>query len=113
MFFQAASDPRPVSIRGAEGYNSGRINGVFLLTDETYNGRPAYRMEGIPDYWLLYCEDAHWLVTDTEGKEANDGSGFCFSAETGIGHPTLVKAWNVDWQPQPGISATALVCTKR
>ncbi len=72
-------------------------------------------MEGKPDQWLVYSKDADWLVTNTEGKEANVGFGFCRSDENGYGHPTSVKAWDValegtKWQPQPGVSATAMVC---
>jgi hypothetical protein len=110
---QAASDTRPVSISGAEGPYSMMINGVFLLTAESCNGKPKYRMEGNLDKCLVYSSSAIWSVSNAVGNEANGGFLNCFSENSSIAHPTLVKAWVVwtgsEFHLQPGVSATALV----
>ncbi len=98
-------------INGAEA--NAKINGIYLMTVETYNGKPAYRMEGYPDSWLVFSSLAKWIVTHTKGKEENDGSGFCLCVDAVADNPSLVKLWAIatitHWQPQPGVSCTALV----
>ncbi len=112
-YLQAAVDPRPVIIRGSDKIV---IDGVFLRTGGTYNGKPAYRKEDNADMWLIYGEDSTWMVADTEDKDDNGSLGFCISLEKGLLLPSFAKAWNIDvgrstydWQRKPGRSVISLV----
>jgi len=84
-----------VVISGATGNNSGSINGVFAPTAEVYNGKPLFQKVCDPEKWLLYTKNDYWVVSNTVGKEANDGTGRCISVEFGLAHPTMATAWEV------------------
>ena len=47
----------PVDVRGANGMNAFKINGVYEPIDEYSGGWPVYQRRGGVDYWLEYTEE--------------------------------------------------------
>ena len=47
----------PVDVRGAQGMNAFKINGVYEPIDEYSGGWPVYQRRGGVDYWLEYTEE--------------------------------------------------------
>ena len=87
-----------VTITGAsKGHasNASLVNGVFDLVFELYNGRPLFRKRDNTMVWLRYCENHHyWVVSGTEDKDANTGTGYAFRLQTKTRY-----GWNTEWLP--------------
>ena len=90
------TSPGSVNLLRVTGVPDGlaaRLNGIYRLTSEVYNGKPLFRKQGGHDSWLLFNKDKQWCFTDTKSKDANDTRGYCWSVEEGIDHPAQVISW--------------------
>ena len=82
-----------VTISGATGHYSGKINGVFAPTMEVFGGQPVYQKQGDPDTWLEYrLTDKQWAIVPTAWKGGNPNK----YAHSKSGTPQLCGTY--DWQ---------------
>ena len=89
------------------------MNGYFeLVSNEFRNDRPLYHNVTNTDYWLVMMPDGKWRITDTEGKESNDNSGWFCSMDRHMMTPDLVTKWEIlmddKWTEQSSISVVGL-----
>ncbi len=99
-----------VHLNGATGINSANVNGFYVPMGETYQDKPLFRKEEEPyNKWILHA-NGKWLVTPTEDKDSNKGSGWCESITALVGHPALVESWRI-WNGQIWDEQAAIKCT--
>ena len=80
---------------GATGTNAYLINGAFMATEETLNGRAVFQKADNKDRWVIYSTTYQWHVTDTESKEANDTNCTAYCTDINLVLPTLATSWEV------------------
>jgi hypothetical protein len=87
-----------------------KINGVFDLVPELYNGRALFRKRDDRMVWLRFTKSKSWTVSNTARKDANSDSGWAFAPGADSDLPP-VSGWSVTNSggalvPDEGVSVT-------
>jgi hypothetical protein len=98
-----------VKIAGATGPSSELVNGVFRPTGRLHNGKTLFQKQGHADLKLLCAPNRKWMVTNATSVEANDSSGWAFSAAIDLDHPSLASSWLVYSDADKGLEAQPAV----
>ena len=100
---RARTDAAAIRITGAQGVNTGAINGVYKLQKE--GKRPVWK-QCDAELYLYRASTNEWWVSDAEDKDARKAQGLASSEALGPQSlPTDVCKWEVDmddgmWEEQ-------------
>ena len=102
----------PIEVSGATGPHADKVNGTYMHTEESLNGKTVYSKRGDDSKCLFFATDKRWYTAEKDEEvKAGKPAGFA-STEEGLPHPTLAKKWEVfdgkAWQPQP-LKASVMV----
>jgi hypothetical protein len=84
-------------IRGATGYFSPSVNGIFDPTEELSCGQPVYVKRGDGGRCIHFCSaTGRWIVTDTDSK-GKHGTGLAFLKHSGrLEAASSMSTWRMD-----------------
>ncbi len=80
-------------ISGATGMNSGEVNGIYL-SQNAKSDRLFYK-NLVNQCLLFYAPNGQWQISSNEDLESNKAWVWCRSDESGLGHPSRARLWQV------------------